>query len=712
MSLDPSGFPALPEGFEGLGDLARNLWWCWHPEARMLFKGLDRRAWKESGHNPVRMLRRLPPETLAAAAKGGEWRDLYGRVTKAFQAAVHPRESWFTRSEADPMRYPCAYFSAEYGLHHSLPFYAGGLGFLAGDYLKEMSDLGGLLVAVGFMYPEGYVRQRIREDGWQDSEDQILDRDAASIVKVTSADGEPLVLEVPLIEPPIHIAVWKVEVGCIPLYLMDTDLDLNDPWNRRISQHLYTGDLEQRLQQEIVLGIGGSQVLAALGISHAVLHFNEGHAAFALLERVRERVAGGMSWADAAEAVRRTSVFTMHTPVPAGLDVFPFPLIEKYFRSYWPALGLSREEFFRLGVSPDEPDRGFNMSAFALRLSGFRNGVSRRHGEVVRRMWHGLWPDRKEADVPIDTVTNGVHLPTWIAPRLQMLFDKYLGADWQEKQDAPELWLKVDAIPDAELWGAHFRLKIKLFHAVRELARQRWARDRVSASLAAAEGVFLDPAVLTIGFARRFATYKRADLILSDMTRLERLLSDDRRPLQIIFAGKAHPADDPGKRLLQKIVNAARDPRLAGRVAFVEDYGEQFAQDLVHGVDVWLNCPLPPLEACGTSGMKAAVNGVPQVSILDGWWIEGFNGKNGWAFGEDVPRSPGTDRDRSDAAQLYDILEQKILPLYYANEGVGVPVLWVAVMKEAIKAAAARFSARRMAKEYIGKFYAPALKSV
>jgi starch phosphorylase len=704
-------FSALPQDLAGLGDIAGNLWWSWHPEARALFKMLNRQTWKDSGHNPVKMLGLIRPEEIRSAAGRPEWRRLYEDVTARFRRSLDSGKGWFAAAESDPGHYPLAYFSAEYGLHHSLPFYAGGLGFLAGDHLKEMSDLGVPVVAVGFMYPEGYVLQRILEDGWQRSEDQILDRSAASIAKLPGPDGKPLTVRVPLIEPAIHVAVWKIDVGAAALYLLDTDTDLNDPWHRTISQRLYTGDLEQRLRQEIVLGIGGSGVLAALGIRHAVLHFNEGHAAFALLERVRERVAGGMSFADASDVVRETSVFTMHTPVAAGSDVFPYSLVEKYLHSYWPALGIGREDFFRLGVRPDEADRGFNMTALALRMSGYRNGVSRRHGEVSRAMWHDLWPGVPDDKVPIESITNGVHLPTWVSPRIQLIFDRYLGGDWRDHADDPALWDRVDDIPDGELWAAHYRLKIKLIDAVRELARRRFSRDRVSASLAAAEGAFLDPGVLTIGFARRFATYKRADLVLSDKERLAAILNDAHRPVQIIFGGKAHPSDEPGKRLLQKVFNAARDSDFGGRLAFVEDYGELFAQHMVHGVDVWLNNPLPPMEACGTSGMKAAVNGVPQVSILDGWWAEGFTGRNGWAFGEKsaaAERDP--DRDREDAAGLYDVLEREVVPLYYRNAKIGVPHDWVRLMKDTIKASGARFSARRMAKEYVDRFYTRALK--
>ncbi len=700
-------FPNLPERLSGLAELAENLWWSWHPAARMLFKMLDRQAWKENGHNPDKMLKELPGEVLESAASDPEYLRHYDVVLARFREDIDAGASCLAEALAGQKNCTVAYFSAEYGLHHSLPFYAGGLGFLAGDYIKECSDLRVPLVAVGFMYPEGYVRQQIREDGWQENLDETLDRDAASISRVLDETGDQLVVRVPCIEPPVFVAVWKIAVGRIPLYLIDTDIEINDPWNRRMAEHLYTGDIEQRLRQEIVLGIGGYQVLSALGVKPSILHLNEGHPAFALLERIRERVQEGMSHTEAARHVQNTSVFTTHTPVPAGHDVFPFSLMEKYFRSYWPTLGLDHDAFLQLGTHPREPNAGFNMTALALRVSGFHNGVSERHGEVARHMWQSLWPEATEEEIPIDTVTNGVHVPTWIEPKIELLFNRYLGPRWLADHDNPTIWELIDDIPDEELWKTHYWLKIKLIDTIRERARQRWAKDRASPSLLIAGGTLLDPSVLTIGFARRFATYKRADLIFYDLERLKKLLNDRWRPIQIIFAGKAHPADDPAKRILQRIFNAARDPDLGGRMAFAEDYGEQLAQYLVHGVDVWLNNPLPPLEASGTSGMKAALNGVPHLSIMDGWWVEGFNGKNGWAFGEGAADS---DRDKRDAEAIYRILEEEIIPLYYKASDDGVPRGWVKVMKESVKSNAPKFSARRMVREYVGRYYAPSLQ--
>jgi starch phosphorylase len=707
--IQQNEFPNLPARLTGLGELAENLWWSWNPAARMIFKSLNRQAWKESRYNPDKMLKELPDQILQQAAGNADYLRNYDGVLSQFKKYMEPMGCHLLDNVPDGVQTAIAYFSAEYGLHRSLPFYAGGLGFLAGDYIKECSDLNVPLVAIGFMYPQGYLLQRIREDGWQENIIDSLDRDAAPISRVLAEDGNQLVVKVPLIEPPIHVALWKVAVGRVSLYLMDTDIETNEPWNREISARLYIGDIEQRLRQEIVLGIGGAEILDVLGIKHSVLHLNEGHAAFAILERIRDGVQGGMTFEDAHDQVRNTSVFTTHTPVPAGHDVFPFYLMEKYFHSYWPALGIDRDRFLQMGVHPADSLSGFNMTAFAAKATAYHNAVSKKHAEVSRHMWQSLWPDVPVTDVPIDHVTNGVHLPTWLEPKMMLLFNKYFVPGWLDDHDNPVVWELIEKIPDDDLWKTHYWLKIKLIDAIRERSRQRWAKDRASPSIVLAGGALLDPSILTIGFARRFATYKRADLIFYDIERLKRLLNDRWRPIQIIFAGKAHPADDPGKRILQRIFNDSRNSDMGGRIAFVEDYGEQLAQYLVHGVDVWLNNPLPPMEASGTSGMKAALNGVPQLSIMDGWWMEGYNGKNGWALGhEEIDGN----RDQHDAAEIFRILEKQIIPLYYNVSEEGVPFGWVKVMKESIKSNAAKFSVRRMVKEYIQKYYALALKSI
>lgn len=693
----------LPERIKGVEEIAFNLWWSWQPSARMLFKMLNRAAWKESRHNPVKMLKEIPTDSLTSFASDYDYLRHYDVVYAKYFNDIHTKVCWFAANIQSPNCFPIAYFSAEYGLHHSLPFYAGGLGFLAGDYIKECSDLGVPMIAVGFMYPEGYLRQKIRVDGWQENIDEPLDRDMSPIQRVYDDNGHQLIVKVPFTDPPIYVAVWKVEVGRIPLYLMDTDIDINDPWNRKISAHLYISDKEQRLRQEIILGIGGIAVLNALNIKHSVIHLNEGHPAFAILERIRERIEAGEKFSDAVEKVRSTTVFTTHTPVPAGHDVFPYHMMDKYFSHCYSHLGISRDEFFQMGINPDEPSAGFNMTAFALRMSKYNNAVSKKHGEVAKNRWKILWKEKNEEDIPIDIITNGIHVPTWIEPKIKLLFNKYLGSNWDEEHDNPVIWGLIDDIPDSELWQVHYWLKIKLLNFIREQTRKRWKENKVNPVNIICNGVLLDPMTLTIGFGRRFTAYKRADLILTNLERIKKMFNNRWKPIQIIFAGKAHPADEDGKRILQKIFNFAHDPEIGGRIAFVENYDEQLAQYMVHGVDLWLNNPLPPLEACGTSGMKASLNGVPNLSILDGWWIEGYNGKNGWAF-----EGKGNEED---AEAIYNILENEVIPLYYKLDKNGVPVEWVKVMKEAIKSTAAKFSARRMVKEYALKFYQNALRA-
>jgi starch phosphorylase len=699
-------FAHVPKPIDGLGKLAYNLWWSWHSSARELFRVLNLQAWRESGHNPIRMFALLSPDVLQNASEDPEFLARYDAVMDQFEAEVESGVGWFA-SEYGRIPSPLAYFSAEYGLHVSLPVYAGGLGILAGDYLKECSDLAVPVVGVGLIYSQGYVRQRIREDGWQEDVEEILDRTYDPITRVLDEQGRPLVVQVPLFDPPLYVAVWRVDVGRVPLYLLDADVEPNQPWERGITHHLYASDPEQRLRQEIVLGMGGMRVLEVLNIRPAALHLNEGHPALAVLERIRVLVESGASFEEASRQVQNSTIFTTHTPVPAGTDVFPFQLMDKYLGNTYAQLGSNRDAFLQLGANPQDSGSGFNMTVFAMRMAEHRNAVSRRHGEVAREMWQGLWPGKKEDDIPIAAITNGVHLPSWLEPiHLQPLLDRYLGAAWVTYQDRPGIWEVVDEIPDDELWALHRRMKTALLAQIDQRARKRWQQDRVAASNVIAFGALLDPDVLTLGFARRFTNYKRPDLIFHDLERVKRLLTDPLRPVQIVFAGKAHPADVEGKRLIQKIVRLAQDPACAGRIAFVENYDQQLAKYLVHGVDVWLNNPLPPLEASGTSGMKASVNGTPNLSILDGWWIEGYDGANGWAFGGEAIDG---DRAQVDAGALYHLLEEQVIPLYYRRSDDEVPHQFVHVMKAAIKSVAPAFSSRRMVKEYVDQFYVRAL---
>jgi starch phosphorylase len=707
MDNGTGGFPDIPERISELPALAYNSWWSWHAEARMLFKMIDRASWKLSVHNPVRMLRHIDQSILKNAVNDQKILRQYDEVIARFHEDMKAGTGWFPENISPVDNMSLAFFSAEYGLHHSLPFYAGGLGFLAGDLLKESSDLGIPTIAVGFMYPEGYLKQQISTDGWQQDENEKIDRESAPIIRILDEKGSHRLIQVPFITPAIYAEFWKVQVGRVELYLMDTDIDENDPWNRGISSHLYVGNPEQRLRQEIVLGIGGAEVLRQMGKQHSVLHLNEGHTVFAILERIREKVAAGIPYEDAFNQTRSTTIFTTHTPVPAGTDVFSYQLMEKYFSTYWPSLGIDRDTFLQLGVDPKNPKAGFNTTVFGLKASGYHNGVSKRHGEVARKMWQSLWPEIEENKIPINSITNGIHVPTWIEPKMQLLFTKYLGENWLSQHDDSKIWKAIDNIPDEELWDTHYWLKTKLVMRIMDRARQRWMDEQPDPRSIIAAGVLLDPNVLTLGFARRFATYKRATLIFEDIERLKAIVNNRWKPVQIIFSGKAHPADDQGKRLIQQVFNAAKDASFGGRITFIEDYDEHLAQYLTHGVDAWLNTPRPPYEACGTSGMKASLNGVPHLSILDGWWIEGYTGKNGWAFGS----KEGNQSDYDDAIALYKLLEQTVIPLFYNVDDNGLPVQWIKVMKEAIKSTAAPFSARRMMKEYAKKFYQPALQN-
>ena len=698
----------MPSRIARLGELAYNFWWSWNRESRDLFKLLDYPLWRSTVHNPVSMLQEVSQERLAEVVADPGFLRLYDTVIIDFDRELGNGHLWFTQEYPALLERPVAYFSAEFGLHSSLAIYSGGLGVLAGDHLKETSDVGIPFVGVGFLYEQGYFRQRINADGWQEAIYPRFDPDQAAVCEVLDKE-DCICVPVALGERTISLKVWQVKVGRTRLYLMDADHELNDPWDRELTANLYGGDQEMRIRQEVVLGIGGLKVLRRLGADPAAFHLNEGHSAFLVLERAREFVEAGLSFDEAVERVRATTVFTTHTPVAAGHDVFPFHLMEKYFGGYWTSLGLTREQFLQLGMHPDNR-QGFNMTVLALRLSGQTNGVSKLHGEISRQMFNSLWPERPVEEVPIGYVTNGVHIPSWIGNANNKVYRKYLGPNWIERHDDQALWERILDADDADLWGAHLHLKAKLMTLIRERARRRRIAGEMNPEQVICAGTLLDPDALIIGFARRFATYKRAGLILSDMERLKRLLHDRYRPVQIVFAGKAHPADDGGKRLLQQIYNVARDPSIGGRIAFIEDYDMQVGRYLVQGVDVWLNTPLRPHEASGTSGQKAAANGIPNLSILDGWWAEGYNGSNGWAIDPGCQCDNQADQDRADADALYTLLEQEVVPLYYRRDADDVPRGWVKVMKEAIRTSVPYFTTRRMVKEYAERYYVPAMR--
>ncbi len=698
----------MPEKLQRLPELANNLWWSWTAEARNLFKRLDYPLWRKTQHNPVMMLNEISAESLEAKARDGAFLRLYDKVMLKYDDMLTNGHTWFHTTYPGLVDRTIAYFSFEFGLHSSLPIYSGGLGILSGDHAKEASDLGLPFVGVGFMYPQGYFRQRVPSHGWQEAVYQQLDINQAPIELVVDEVGDEIMVSVDLGDRTVHARVWHVKVGRVDLYLMDTDVDDNDPWDRELSARLYSGDSEMRVRQEIMLGIGGVRLLRILGIEPSAWHMNEGHSAFLLLENVRQKVLEGMSFDDAVSEVRKHSVFTTHTPVPAGHDAFSYHLIDKYFGSFREQLGISREEFLDLGAHKEEWGMAFNMTVLALRLSGQVNGVSKLHGDVSRKMWQSVWPDLDDDQVPISSVTNGVHIPTWISSELAQLLNKYLGPHWIDQQDDPLLWERLSDMPLKELWDVNTQLKRKLLFFLRAKARRGWVSGQDDPTQVLTGGTLLDPEALTIGFARRFATYKRAKLIFRDVERLRSLLLNTHRPVQILFAGKAHPADDPGKALIQDIYNLAKHNQLGGRVAFIEDYDMHVARYLVQGVDVWLNTPLRPREASGTSGMKASLNGAPNLSVLDGWWAEGYNGANGWAINGEL-FDDRTEQDDHDAEAIYQLLEEEIVPLYYDRDFDDVPRGWVEVMMEAMRSNAPRFSMRRMVKEYTTNLYLEAM---
>lgn len=699
----------LPRRIARLGELAYNLWWTWNPDAQRLFARIDPNVWERVSHNPVLFLRQVSRSQLDAQTKDRYYLDYYDRILKVFDEYLKAQNTWFDKTYPKHRNHPIAYFSSEFGLHETLPIYAGGLGVLSGDHLKGASDLGLPMVAVGFLYTQGYFSQKISEDGWQEARNVRLKFEDMPILVLNDLDGEPLTVCVELPGRDVNARIWQIQVGRIPLYLLDTDVDGNSHADRELTARLYSNDLDLRISQEIILGVGGVRALRALGYNPSVWHMNEGHSAFLGLERARELVAAGHSFEEAVQTIQGVTTFTTHTCVPAGSDEFPLWLIDKYFTQLWPQLGLTREQFIDIArIKQSWGGEAFSMPVLALHLSEHHNGVSELHGHVARRMWRLLWPDREEHEVPIDYITNGVHTGTWLARRLGQLYDRYLGSNWKEHVDNPAVWEKVEDIPDEELWTVRKHLKRKLVAYMRERLREQWIYTGIHPVQVIAAGALLDPYMLTIGFARRFATYKRANLVLRDLDRLLQIVNRPNMPVQIIFAGKAHPADEPGKLLIQQVYRAVKKAENGGRLVFLEDYDMNLARYLVQGVDVWLNTPRRPNEASGTSGQKAALNGVLNFSVLDGWWREGFNGQNGWAIGTDEDYSDPQLQDDADANSLYETLENQIVPLYYRERSAdGLPGDWITMMKESLKTLSPRFSVHRMVKDYTNRMYFP-----
>jgi glycogen phosphorylase len=687
----------LPEGMERLRDLAYDLWWSWSPLATRLFTWIDPDHWRRY-HNPVELLINVEPHHWTRLLSDPEFRRAYDAVSAALDA-YRTRPRWYDQ-QGSPLPGPVAYFSMEFGVHESLGVYSGGLGVLAGDHCKAASDLGVPLVGLGLLYRSGYFRQSVDADGFQQHVYPDNDFARLPVLPVQAPGGGVLTVPVDLPGRVVQAAVWKAQVGLVPVLMLDTDIPLNDPADRPIASILYVRGREMRLTQEIVLGVGGVRALRALNISPAVWHMNEGHVAFLGLERARERVQSGEGLADAIKAVARNAVFTTHTPVPAGNETYDRELVRRYLGPWAQDVGTDPEAALALGTEGGQ----FNLTVLAIRLSSSVNAVSKLHGQVSSAMWRHLWPGAPDA--PVSAITNGVHTETWVGPEMRALYTQHIDRAWEEHLLEPETWNRVAEVPDAELWAAHRSQKERLVRFVRERVRMQSARHGLAPDDLRGVERLLDPRALTIGFARRFATYKRAVLVLSDLERLRAVLSDPERPVQFVFAGKAHPADRAGQDVIRRLFLLTQG-EFRGKVVFLEDYDMEVARMMVQGCDVWLNTPRRPQEASGTSGMKSPISGGINLSILDGWWVEGFRGDNGWAFGESGSAEAEA-QDREDAAALYRLLEEEVVPLFFAKDDDGLRHGWIGRMKNSIASVVPNFSAHRMVRDYLKQVYLPA----
>jgi starch phosphorylase len=707
--------PSLPERLKPLRELAYNLRWSWDHPTISLFREIDEALWQESGHNPARLLGLVAQPRLSELAEDAAFLSRLDAVYADFRRYVDGG-GWWAHSYKDEFgpEMKIAYFSAEFGITECLPIYSGGLGVLAGDHLKSASDLGLPLVAMGFLYQRGYFRQALNADGWQTENYPVTDFYSLPIEPVQKADASgALTIAVDFPGRKVHAQVWKAQVGRIPLYLLDTNLPQNSEQDRHIAGNLYGGDNETRIQQEIVLGIGGVMALHAMGIKPTVCHMNEGHSAFLALERIRRRVnEEGLTFAQAAEASAAGNVFTTHTPVPAGFDLFPGDLMYRYFGEFAPTVKLSFDELMDRGrVNGGDPNEKFNMAALAFRHARYINGVSKLHGEVTRKMVQPSWPEFPLDEVPVGSVTNGIHTQSFLSGEMCQLLEKYLGEIEAEHLADPAFWAKVDDIPDAELWAVHEARRRKLVEWARKYQVERFTQRGASEREVEEAHQILDPDALTIGFARRFATYKRGDLLLRDVERLKRILNATDKPVQFVFAGKAHPRDDAGKDLIRHIVHFARQEDVRRRIVFLEDYDMAMARYLVQGVDIWLNNPRRPMEASGTSGMKVVPNGGLNFSILDGWWAEGYDPAVGWAIGRGEDYEDEGYQDHVEAQDIYETLEREIVPLFYKRDGEdGLPHAWIAKMKASMKKLAPVFTTARMVREYAETYYVPAAR--
>lgn len=704
----------LPENIKKLDEIANNLWWSWNVDSLKLFKMIDENLWAKVNNNPIKFLHKVSKKKLEEASKNQEFLEKYNEVVNRFDKYMNPSITWFAENYPDKKDQLVAYFSAEYGLDEIFPVYSGGLGVLSGDHCKTASDLGLPFVGVGLLYRQGYFYQYINPEGWQETSYYELNLSELPIKPAIGPDGKEVIISIEFPGRVVYAKVWKIMVGRIPLYMLDTNVDMNSPADREITARLYGGDQEMRIMQEIFLGIGGVRALDALGIKPTVYHMNEGHTAFVGLELIRKLVQEkNLPFKVAKEVVAACTVFTNHTPVPAGNDVFPLHLMDKYFGNYWGALGISRHEFLDLGLrSGTDFGQMFNMTVLALKLAGKKNGVSELHGAVSRNIYSSMWPNIPEDEIPINHVTNGVHTLTWLDTDIKNLFCKYISPDWENQIHDQTMWDKVLDIPDEEIWKIHLEEKRHLIEMVRRKLIEQKSRHGNSTEALKKINEYLDPNALIIGFARRFATYKRANLIFRDLSRLTKILNDPERPVQIIFSGKAHPADRPAHELIKQIYDYSNREEFKGKIFIIENYNMHIARYLIHGVDLWLNNPRRPLEASGTSGQKAAINGVLNCSILDGWWVEGYNKKNGWAIGEDKFYQNYDQQDNADSESLYSILENEIIPLYFDRDERGIPVGWVKMMKESIRSIGRAFSTTRMLQDYIKHFYIPQTERV
>lgn len=700
----------IPEELSMLQEIANNLWWSWNEDALDLFKKIDMSLWEKCGRNPVKFLQNVSQKNLAAKLKDSKFMDSFKGVVKSYTKYMNDPDTWYAKHHQDKKNNSVAYFSAEYGITEVLPIYSGGLGVLSGDHCKSASDLGIPFNAIGLFYKQGYFNQKINREGWQETVFKDLNLSQLPILPVLDSNGEQALISVELPGRDVYARIWNVKVGRINLYLMDTDINCNSQYDRALTARLYGGDHETRIQQEIFLGIGGIRLLDVLGIQPTCYHMNEGHSSFMGLELIRKLMKDkNLSFREAKEVVSSCSVFTTHTPVPAGNDVFPVTMIDKYFSNYWNSLGVNRHEFLDMGLNINDR-QNFNMTVLALTIAGRKNGVSELHGAVSRNIFKNAWNGVPEEEIPITHITNGIHTGTWLSPAFKHLYDKYLGEDWRREFHKDSTWDKVLDIPNSVLWKTHNVLKTKMIENLRERVKFQRMQNGESAERVRESEQLLDSNALTIGFARRFATYKRADLIFRNMARIQKIMNNPNMPVQLIFAGKAHPADKPAHEIIKNISDIAAQEGFNGKVVVVENYNMAVARDMVQGVDIWLNNPRRPLEASGTSGQKVSINGVLNFSVLDGWWCEGYDGTNGWSIGDDSYYENEYHQDNADSDSIYETMENEIVPLFYDRNKEGVPDKWVEKMKESIRTLTFKFSTQRMVYDYFTKMYQPAFE--